>query len=207
MIKNVIFDFGQVMIQYKPHLMADKYIDDDADRELIYEVVFDRKYWDPLDDGSITDEEIIEDCKRRLPERLHEVLPRIYWNWVYNLPHTRGMTELVSELRSRYGVRVFLLSNISSYFASHADELPVTHLFERCFYSSPLGMIKPSADIFRYVLTECGLAAEETLFVDDSEKNVRGAEAVGISGYLFDGDADKLRDYIIPRLGGNDDTH
>lgn len=202
MIKNVIFDFGQVMIQYKPHLMADKYITDDRDRELIYEVVFDRKYWDPLDDGSITDEQIVADCRRRLPERLHGELERIYYNWVYNLPEMPGMNQLVADIRRELGVRVFLLSNISSYFAERADELPVTHLFERCFYSSPLGMIKPSAEIFEHVLAECALDRSETLFVDDSEKNVRGAERVGISGYIFDGDADALRRYIYSVAGG-----
>jgi putative hydrolase of the HAD superfamily len=86
--------------------------------------------------------------------------------------------------------------------AEHADELPVTHLFERCFYSSPLGMIKPSAEIFEHVLAECALDRSETLFVDDSEKNVRGAERVGISGYIFDGDADALREYIYRVAGG-----
>ena len=196
MIKNVIFDFGQVMIQYKPHLMADKYIDDPRDRELIYEVIFDRCYWDPLDDGSITDEEIVEACKERLPERLHSIIPKIYYNWVYNLPEMPGMNKLVADLRSVYGMRVFLLSNISSYFAMHQDELPVTHLFDKCFYSAELGMVKPSSEIFTYVLNECGILPSETLFVDDSEKNVKGAMSVGINGYIFDGDAEKLRLYI-----------
>ena len=196
MIKNVIFDYGQTMIQYKPHLMADKYIEDDADRELIYKVVFDRLYWDALDDGSITDEEIVEDCKRRLPERLHSIIPKMYYNWVYNLPEMPGMYELVADVRAKYGMRTFLLSNISSYFAEHSRDLPEMNLFERCFFSAEMGVIKPNREIFDRVLSECGILPDETLFVDDSEKNIKGAEAVGIHGYLFDGDADKLRKYV-----------
>lgn len=196
MIRNVIFDYGNTVIQYKPCLMADKYIDDDKDRALIYEVVFDRLYWDALDDGSITDEEIIEACKKRLPERLHGVLPRIYYNWIYNLPEIPGMYSLISEIRRKYGVRIFLLSNISSYFAEHAYELPEMNHFERCFFSAEMGCIKPSREIFERVIGECGIDPCETLFVDDSEKNIKGAEAVGIHGYLFDGDVLGLRKYI-----------
>lgn len=201
MIKNVVFDFGQVMIQYKPHLMADKYIDDEKDRELIYEVVFDRAYWDPIDSGSITDEEIVQDCKRRLPKRLHQCAEKMYYNWVYNLPEMPGMNELVSYIRREYGVRIYLLSNISSYFADHADELPVTHLFDRCFYSSPLGVTKPNREIYDLVCSECDILPEETLFIDDSEKNINGALAAGWQGYVFDGDAKKLREYLDSVLG------
>ena len=59
-----------------------------------------------------------------------------------------------------------------------------------------MGCIKPSREIFERVLSECGILADETLFVDDSEKNIKGAEAVGIHGYLFDGDPTKLQKYI-----------
>jgi putative hydrolase of the HAD superfamily len=204
MIKNVIFDYGNTVIQYKPCFMADKYIEDDSDREFIYEVLFDRLYWDALDDGSITDEEIILDCKKRLPERLHKVIEKIYYNWVYNLPEIPGMYRLISDVRSKYGMRVFLLSNISSYFAEHAHELPEMNLFEKCFFSAEMGCIKPSRKIFERVLSECGILADETLFVDDSEKNIKGAEAVGIHGYLFDGDAVKLEKYIEEILKKDD---
>mgnify|MGYP002515127954 CR=1 FL=1 len=43
------------------------------------------------------------------------------------------------------------------------------------------------------MLLEGNMKAEETLFIDDSEKNIAGAEAMGIKGYLFDGDVPKLR--------------
>ncbi len=196
MIKNIVFDFGQVMIQYKPCLMADKYIDDPRDREAIYTVLFDRLYWDKLDDCTITDEEIIEASKKRLPERLHAILPKIYYNWMYNLPAMPGMNELVASLRSKYGVRVFLLSNISKSFAEHAYELPVMNHFEKCIFSAVAGAIKPNAEIYEYLCRECGILPEETLFIDDSEKNINGAREFGLMGYVFDGDAQKLSDFL-----------
>ena len=57
-------------------------------------------------------------------------------------------------------------------------------------------MVKPNAEIFEYILKKYSLKAEECVFIDDSEKNIVGCEAVGIKGYLFDGDADKLRKHL-----------
>ena len=106
------------------------------------------------------------------------------------------MSELVDHVKKTYGVRVFLLSNISTYFASHSGEIPVLSKFEKCVFSSVCGSVKPSREIFEYLCDSCGISAGETVFVDDSEKNISGAEAYGIKGYLFDGDAAALREYF-----------
>ena len=196
MIKNIVFDFGQVMIQYKPAFMADKYIDDPRDRELIYTVLFDRLYWDALDWCGITDEELLRAAKARLPERLHSILPKIYYNWIYNLPEMPGMNALVATVREKFGVRTFLLSNISEYFARHAYELPVMNHFEKCIFSAEAGCIKPDKKIFEHLCRECGILPEETLFIDDNENNVKGAREFGILAYQFDGDTQRLMQYI-----------
>ena len=68
--------------------------------------------------------------------------------------------------------------------------------FEFCVFSADIGMVKPSREIFEYILNKAGINAEETLFIDDSEKNLRGAELLGIHTYLFDGNAEKLSEYL-----------
>ncbi len=195
MIKNIIFDFGQVLIHFEPSYMVGKYVSDERDGALLSKVVFDRLYWDKLDAGTISDAEVIEECKKRLPERLWAAAEQIYYNWVYNLPPVEGMQELVEELRER-GIRLFLLSNISTYFAEHAHEFPVLSLFERCVFSAVCGTVKPSREIFEYICREGGILPCETLFIDDSPKNIKGAQDFGITGYLFDGDAARLREYL-----------
>ena len=196
MIKNIVFDYGNVMIRFEPSYMVGRYVSDKDDAELLARVVFDRLYWDALDDGSITDEEIIEAVKQRIPERLWAVAEKIYYNWIYNLPEVDGMNALVDHVKNVLGARVFLLSNISVYFAEHAHERHELAPFEKCIFSAAVGHVKPNADMFEYLCRECGIEPSETLFVDDSEKNIRGAEAFGIKGYLFDGDSAKLRGYI-----------
>ena len=201
MIKNVVFDFGQVMVRFEPSYMVGRYVDDKEDAALLEEVVFDRLYWDKLDSADISDDEVVSACRERLPERLWQVAERIYFDWIFNLPEIDGMRELVRYIKRQYGVRVLLLSNISTYFAEHADEIDVLREFEACVFSAVIGKVKPSADIFEYVCQKYGMLAEETVFVDDNPNNIKGAQSVGITGYLFDGDADKLKAYLDGVLG------
>ncbi len=192
--KNVIFDFGQVMVRFDPKYMTEQYVTGE-DAELVASVVFDRLYWDKLDSGDISDGEVISACRKRLPERLWEAVDSVYFNWIYHLPAIDGMVEIVRDLRAQ-GVRVFLLSNISEYFAAHADEVPVLSEFEGCVFSAVVGHVKPHRDIFEYVCGKYSLTPSETVFVDDNAANIAGAESYGIKGYLFDGSAQKLRDFL-----------
>lgn len=199
MLKNVVFDFGQVLVHFEPSYMVGKYVTDATDAAQISEVLFDRLYWDRLDAGTISDEEVIEESCKRLPPRLHEVTAQIYYNWIYHLPPMNGMEELVRNLKEK-GVRLCLLSNISTYFAAHAGEIPILSHFDSCIFSAVCGHVKPSREIFAYLCKSCELKPEETLFVDDNAANIAGAEKYGIQGYLFDGNADSLRAYLAPLL-------
>ena len=200
MIKNVIFDFGQVLVRFEPKYMTEEFVKDENDSLLLQEVLFDRLYWDRLDLGTISDNELVAEACTRLPERLHGVAAKIYENWIYNLPETYGMDALVTELKEKYGVRLFLLSNISRTFSAHHKEIPILRHFEKCIMSANYGAVKPSREIFDILCAECGIKKEESIFIDDSEKNVRGACEYGISAYLFDGDAERLKGYLFDLL-------
>ena len=63
MIRNLIFDFGQVLIRFEPDEMIRPYVSDQSDRALLADVVFDRAYWDRLDNDSITDEELLKSAE------------------------------------------------------------------------------------------------------------------------------------------------
>ena len=200
MIKNVVFDFGQVLVHFEPLYMVGKYVQETEDKQLLEDVLFDRLYWDRLDEGTITDEEVLAACQKRIPQRLWAVAEKIYYNWIYNIPEIDGMSELIRWVRDDYGKRVFLLSNISKYFADHEGEIPVLKHFERKIFSARCGKIKPNREIFERLCKECDILPNETLFVDDSEKNIKGAQNYGIKGYLFDGDVARLQAYLEENL-------
>ena len=200
MIKNVIFDFGQVLVRFDPTYMVGLYVSDEKDKTLLADVIFDRLYWNELDKGTLGDEELLDLARKRLPERLWGVAETIYRNWIIHLPPIDGMAELIRSIKATYGVRCFLLSDISKYFAENCDKAPILQLLDGCVFSGPLGITKPSKEIFEHILNKYGLSAEETVFVDDKEHNIAGANAIGIQGYVFDGDASKLRRYLDSML-------
>ena len=195
MIKNVVFDFGQVMVHFRPRWMVERCVSDKSDVQLLTEVVFDRVYWDRLDAGTITDAEVLDGCRGRLPQRLWKTAEEIYSHWMENIPEIDGMSALVQQLKKN-GVPVFLLSNISKGFAERAGEFPVLRGFDKMVFSGVCGMVKPDLAIFQHLCETCEIAPEETMFVDDSQKNIDGANAYGIHGYLFDGNVEKLRRYL-----------
>ena len=200
MKKNVIFDFGQVLVRFDPDYMTGVYVKDPRQQQTVQEVGFDRLYWDPLDAGQITDEQIKDAIRSRLPAQLQEAACAAYDNWHKNLPFIPGMPELVAQLKAR-GVKLYLLSNISIGFAEKYSEVPqlrqLFDLFDGLVFSGPLGMVKPGKEIFDHALHTYGLKAEECVFVDDNPNNIAGAKAAGIDAWLFDGDAQRLQEMLL----------
>ena len=199
MIKNYIFDFGNVLAEFYPEKLTKPYVEDEKLRKEISEIAFDRLYWDKLDDGSITDEEVKVGILSRTDEKTGEIACRVYDNWINSLTPVPNMEKLIYDIR-KTDKKLYLLSNISIGFAERYGEAKWIKELFACFdglvFSGPLGKVKPDREIFEHLLGEYNLKAEECLFIDDSEKNIFGAENVGIKGYLFDGDAEKLREYL-----------
>ena len=199
MLKNFIFDLGHVLTPFEAYDLTRVYVKDESKVALVAETVFDRLYWDRLDAGTIGDDEVTEGFLSRLPEELHEAALDAYNNWIINLHPMPGMCELIRELKEKGG-KVFLLSNTSVNLYNNYHRNPwMKELFE-CFdglvVSGVIKKTKPNREIYEYVLDRYGLEASETIFIDDNQKNIEGCRAVGIEGYLFDGDAQRLRKHL-----------
>lgn len=196
MIRNYIFDFGNVLARFDPDELTAVHVHDAATRKTVSDVVFDRLYWDRLDDGSITDEEVKSDICARLPQELHECACRVYDDWVVSMPAIEGMREVVADVKARGG-KLYLLSNISIGFAetyaANTAVKSVLDLFDGLVFSGPIGLAKPNREIYEHLLDRFQLIAEQCLFIDDNAANIAAAKAIGIHGYLFDGDVKALR--------------
>lgn len=199
MIKNIVFDFGRVIVDFDETKMTRAFIKDEAWVDTVRDVVFDRLYWDKLDLGTITDEALKAEVATRLPTELVPLAHDVYDHWIDNIDMIPGIEDAILTAKTKAS-GIYLLSNISIKFTEEYRENPaidrVLSHFDGLVFSGPLHMIKPDAAIFRHLLDTYGLVAEETLFIDDSPKNIAGAEAVGIKTYLFDGDAARLTEYI-----------
>lgn len=200
MLKNFIFDFGEVLVKFDTKYMTEQFIENHDDVKLVEEVVFDRLYWDKLDEGRITDEEVKAGIRSRLPKNLSDNACLVYDNWYKNLPFIDGMREILNEIKQSGG-RLYLLSNISVGFAENYSTVPeikeVLDMFDGLVFSGKLGITKPSKEIFNYVIEKYNLKFEESVFIDDRKVNVEGARRVGINTFLFEGCVDKLKAEIL----------
>ena len=199
MIRNVIFDFGQVLIRFVPYEIASCYVENEDDRRLLEAVVFDRKYWEKQDAGTITNDEMIEAVCADLPARLHKVAADIVHTWIYHLPPISGMEELLVELREK-GKKLYLLSNIGKTFIARKDEFPILSRFDGTVYSADVGYIKPAREIFECLCKKYDLDPAECVFIDDNADNVAAANAYGIRALQFFGDADELKGRLFAAL-------
>lgn len=199
MLKNYIFDFGNVIANFYPDKLTGCCVSDPKLCTTLSGIVFDRLYWDRLDDGTITDEEVKNAICKRVPDGTEELACRVYDSWINNLTPINDICELIYDIRQNNG-RLYLLSNISKGFADGYANVKwikdVLDNFDGLVMSGTVGLTKPNNDIYEYLLNKYSLKAGECVFVDDSSVNIEGAKKAGINGYLFDGDIRRLRDYL-----------
>ena len=192
MIRNIIFDMGQVLIHWTPELVTEALGLKEADRELLHREAFTRGEWEKLDDGSSTEEEVAAAISSRLPQHLHPAAEWLVSHWFEKaLIPMEGMWELVEELKTR-GYGIYLLSNAGVSLRKYFNRIPGSRSFVGRYVSAEHKLIKPDREIYLDFLRIFDLKAEECIFIDDRPVNLAGAEAVGIRGIQFMDSAELL---------------
>lgn len=196
MIKNIVFDMGQVLIRWQPEYYLSQGCFPEEDKKLLLKEVFRSVEWVQLDRGSITLEEGAAAMRSRLPEHLHSAAWEYGIDW-YRWPIVPmpGMADLARELKEK-GYGVYLLSNCSIPLRQHFHRIPGSEVFDGILVSSENRMIKPQRDIFEKLFDTFDLKSEECFFVDDSVANVEAALDRGMPGAVFRGDAEELREEL-----------
>lgn len=185
MIKNIIFDMGNVLLSYEPETYAEKLCRKEA-AEVILRELFLGHDWAKQDLGLVGKEELYKLVKVRVPEEYHTDLRAAIYHWFDLMRPIPGAEEFLKKMKKQ-GYRLYVLSNAGKefyeYFPRHYDYA----LFDRLIVSCDLQIKKPDPRIYRYLLETEGLRPEECLFIDDMPENVSGAQALGIQGMVFRG--------------------
>lgn len=192
MIKNILFDMGQVLLIFDRQLFLNRLDLLEEDKRLLLEEVFLSVEWVQMDRGTLDEPEAEAIMCQRLPEHLHAAVHSLVSLWDEPILPMEGMYELVEELKGN-GYGIYLLSNASHRQHVYWPKLPVSRLFEGKVISADEGIMKPHPDIYRLILERFGLRAEECFFIDDAPGNIEGAIQCGIPGAIFRGDAKRLR--------------
>ena len=190
-IENIILDYGNVifMIDFANSQQAFTQLGITNVGE-IFAHAGQIKLFDDFDKGNITPKEFrngVRDLTQN--NKLTDQEIDAAWNaLLIGVPE--GKHELLLKLNEKY--RSFLLSNNNeihySYCMKHIqDKYGVednSHFFEHAYYSHLMGMRKPNADIFEYVLEQQKLDPSKTLFIDDSPQHLRTAAGLGMNTAL-----------------------
>ena len=195
MIKNVIFDCGQVLIKYNEVDIASFYTDNAADAEILGKVGMSRKYWELFDRGTLEEADYLVEVKKELPEHLHTAVEKLSEEWVKCCPPMPGMEEIVCDVK-KTGKKLYLLSNFNKRLRYEQHYIPALKYFDALVISGEIKKAKPDRDIYEYLLSTYDLVPEECVFIDDNPANIAMAKSLGIHGYLFDFDVPQLREYL-----------
>lgn len=201
MIKNVIFDLGNVLIDFKPI----KYIkslgyDDEKALEIFNKTIKD-SIWTDMDRGIYRDKEsYVSAFKTKYPEIQDDIDKFLGGPWIENvifpLKDNLKMIDLVKEK----GLKYYILSNYpKDAFEYTYDMCPFIQNGDGMVISYDVLMIKPDKNIYLKLLDKYGLKANECLFIDDLDINVEGAKSVGINAFVFKDLEDgykKLEEYL-----------
>ena len=195
MIKNVIFDCGQVLIRYNEVEIATNFTDNAADAEILGKVGMSRKYWECFDRGTLEEADYLEMVKKELPEHLHDAVEKLSEEWVKCCPAMPGMEEIVCDVK-KTGKKLYLLSNFNKRLRYEQHYISALKYFDALVISGEIKTAKPDKEIYEYLLSTYDLIPDECIFIDDNLANIAMAESLGIHGYLFDFDVPKLREYL-----------
>ena len=192
MIRNILFDMGNVLIHFDRNAFLDRLSVSEEEKQLLMREVFLSVEWVRMDRGTLTEPEAEVLMCRRLPNHLHEAVHSLVSLWDEPMLPIAGMAELVQELKEK-GYGIYLLSNASLRQHEYWPKIPSWQHFDGKIISADEKVMKPHPDYYRLALARFGLKAEECFFIDDVPANIEGALYCGIPGTVFHGDAALLR--------------
>lgn len=187
-VKNIIFDLGGVILNIDYRLTAKAFKEIGViNFDEIYSQAKQGQVFDKLETGELTPDEFREYMKEIVSSLQLSDIDKAWNAMLLDLPVQR--IDLLKKLKNKY--RLFLLSNTNEIHVkcfrkiieSSYGENIFDAIFEHQYYSSDIGMRKPNAECFQYVLEKNGIEPSETLFIDDSIQHVEGARKLKINAY------------------------
>jgi len=190
-IQNIIFDLGGVIINLDNKLTEKAFVDLGAkDFRKYFGHGFAASFFSDYEVGKISDEQFISDLKKMIEVDMPDEVIMDAWDaLLLNFPPER--IRLLEVLKKKY--RIFLFSNTNSLHLKKVQSIyrnefrkgSLEDHFEKTYYSHLIQLRKPDAASFEYIIRENNLDPAATMFVDDAQVNVDGANATGLKGFYL----------------------
>ena len=195
MIKNIIFDLGNVLLNFEPLEYLYKKIPEKQRAHHIYEEIFKSSEWLMLDRGLINENEAIDRiCDRNIVSS--QIIRDLMDDWYQMLTPIEGVVDVLKELkRKRY--RIYFLSNFHQLaFENVSKRYDFFKSFDGGIVSYKEKLMKPDKDIYDKLMATYEINPNESIFIDDTRENIEGATKLGFKTILFTTDYE-LREKLV----------
>jgi putative hydrolase of the HAD superfamily len=183
--KNILLDLGAVLLNIDVNKLKPAFESLGVkDFNLIQQQLTEANLFDDLETGKISPDAFCETIRTasNLPLKDADIITA--WNTLL-LDFREDTMHFLTQLRKNY--KLYLLSNtnaihLEQFYKQLQNQLGKSSLdfyFDKLYYSHLVGLRKPDAAIYHFVLKDAGITAEETLFIDDLELNISAAAALG----------------------------
>ena len=184
-IKAIIFDYGNVLLDWNPRYVYRRYFPDDPERieNFLREINF--MEWNAHQDRGRPFEEGVAILSEQFPQ--HADLIRAYHeNWTDSVGEPlAGTVEILNQLKLA-GFPLYGFSNWSAETFPYARaKYNFFDLFDDMVISGAVGFVKPEPEIYHIMLDKIGRPAQECLFIDDSLQNIQQANKIGFATIHF----------------------
>ena len=187
MIRNMVFDIGNVLMDFRwKEYMRSLFGENEALIQTINQGIWHNGCWAAMDKGEMDGAATLRSAVAFAPQYEKEIkltLDRValaFHNFEYAIPW-------VQELK-RMGLNVYYLSNYSAFsIAANSEVLNFIPYMDGGVFSFEVKAVKPEPEIYRCLCDKYYLKPEECLFTDDVPANVKGAQACGFQGIVFEG--------------------
>jgi 2-haloacid dehalogenase len=184
-IKAIIFDYGNVLLEWNPRYVYQHYFPDDPQgmEEFLKEIDF--MEWNVQQDKGRTFAEGVAALSRQFPHHA-QLIQAYHDHWIDSIGDAYWETvDLIHQLKEK-GYPIYGLSNWSAETFPHARaKYNFFDLFDDMVISGAVGFVKPEPEIFQILLDKIGKPAKECLFIDDSLPNIQQADAMGFETIHF----------------------
>ncbi len=184
MIKNLIFDVGNVLIEYRWNQMLLDYGLSKEEAAVAGPLFFEHETWKELDLGNMPVEDVIVLYEKQLPQ--YAGLIRWFLTHLELMPIPRpDVWEKVHALKEK-GYKIYLLSNYNEdFFRVHTQDAAFLQDIDGKVVSYEIHKIKPYPEIYQYLLDKYNLNPQECVFFDDRPENTQTAEELGMKTYTI----------------------
>lgn len=184
MIRNLIFDFGKVLVDYDFFILLDQLFPTHEEAEDFYRHLMDDNWNERFDCEAKPLEEIVSDMQLAMPqykEQIRQFLERYTEFVIGEMP---GMRQLLMKFKNE-GYKLYGLTNWCSKVHETMSQYPIFQLLDGRIISSEEHVVKPSQEIYERLCTRFGIKPEECVFADDKPENVEAARRFGMHAICF----------------------